>query len=357
MKSMFDIMHFEALGAEADHLVEETQHAEEAGLLPAGLTYIVTPLNLQEYLRENPETILPDIITTKTHSVPPKDYLASSRKSIITRSTGYDHYEAIEDQANIASLRKYCVGSVAQTAIKLMYAAAGLLNQYTANTADFERNRNDSFMELCSDRTATVFGLGNIGKRIYDLAKGNGLNVQAVDIREGVLKEKFKDEEIHFVSKEEAIRSSDIIFCAMNLTRIPGKPGYNVGYFSEELLKKAKRGVIFINVTRGEIAPESVLLKLYKEGQIGGIGLDVFSEESALSDALRGRSSYTDEDIEAAEEMIRMSEARTANIYVQPHQAFNSDKAAENKAHNTIEHVVYWYQHGKNGFEEQLPYY
>lgn len=357
MRSTFDIMHFEALGAEAEHLVEETQHAEAAGLLPAGLTYIVTPLNLQEYLDENPGTVLPDIITTKTHSIPPADYLASSRKNIITRSTGYDHYEAIEDRANIATLREYCVGSVAQTAIKLMYAAAGLLNQYTANTADFERNRNDSFMELCGERTATVFGLGNIGKRIYDLAKGNGLHVQAVDIRENVLREKYKEEEISFVSKEEAIRSSDIIFCAMNLTRSPEKPSYNVGYFSEELLRNAKRGVIFVNVTRGEIAPESVLLNLYKEGQIGGIGLDVFSEESALSDALRGRSSYTDQDIAAAEELIRMAEERTANIYVQPHQAFNSDRAAENKAHNTIEHVVYWFQHGKNGFAEQIPYY
>jgi len=357
MPTTYDIMHFEALGAEAQHLVEETERAKAAGLLPADLRYVVTPLNLQEYLAEHPETVLPDILTTKTHSVPPEDYLSSSRKSIITRSTGYDHYEGIQSRANIASLRRYCVGSVAQTAIKFMYAAAGLLNQYTANTADFERNRNESFMELCKDRTATVFGVGNIGRQIYDLAEANGLRVQAVDVRQEALQAQYGPGAVHFVSPEEAVETSDILFCGMNLTRDPASPYCNVGYFSEGLLRKAKKGVLFINVTRGEIAPESVLLKLYREGQIGGIGLDVFSEESALSDALRGHAGRTDADIEAARELIRMAEDRSANVYVQPHQAFNSDRAAADKAHDTIEHVIYWYQHGKKGFAEQLPYY
>ena len=38
-------------------------------------------------------------------------------------------------------------------------------------------------MELAANRVVTVFGLGNIGKRAFDLARANGLTVQAVDIR------------------------------------------------------------------------------------------------------------------------------------------------------------------------------
>ena len=65
-----------------------------------------------------------------------------------------------------------------------------------------------------------------------------------------------------FVTKDEAIETSDVIINAMNLTRIKGSPYYNENYFSYDYLSRAKKGLIFINVTRGEIAPEPVLLKL-----------------------------------------------------------------------------------------------
>jgi D-lactate dehydrogenase len=48
---------------------------------------------------------------------------------------------------------------------------------------------------------------------------------------------------------------------------------------------------------------------------------------------------------------------RSANIYVQPHQAFNSDIAARNKARETIVYIAAWYKNDKKHFDEQLPYY
>lgn len=356
MSQQYDIIHFEALGAEAEHLHSETARAQREGLLPPDLKYLVTQKNVQEYIKQHSDTVLPDIITTKTHSVLPEEYLSGTKKSIITRSTGYDHYETIVECANITSLRNYCVNSVAQTAIKLMYAAAGMLNQYTVNTGSFERNQNASFMEFGSQRVAAVFGVGNIGKRIYELCQANGLTTLAVDARMEDLKARYGDS-FTFTTKEDALRRSDIIINAMSLSRNPESPFYNIGYFSEEDLSKTKKGLIFVNITRGEIAPESVLLKLYKEGQIRGIGLDVFSEESALSDVLKHHAGTEDPDVLAAEELIRMAEERTANIYVQPHQAFNSDLAAEEKARDTIQHVVEWYKNNKARFDEQIPYY
>lgn len=182
----YDVIHFEALGEEAHHLREETEAAQAKGLLPRDLRYLIVPDALQDFLAQHPDETLPPLITIKTHSVPPQDYLASDpKKSIITRSAGYDHLESLADVSNITSLRNYCVNAVAQTAIKFLYATAGLLNQYTVNTATFERNKTDSFMELAANRVVTVFGLGNIGKRAFDLARANGLTVQAVDIRAG----------------------------------------------------------------------------------------------------------------------------------------------------------------------------
>ncbi|OPX94798.1 MAG: Glycerate dehydrogenase [Syntrophorhabdus sp. PtaB.Bin006] len=351
----YDIIHFEALGPEAKHLEEQILSAKEQKKLSENHTYLITSDNVQVFLKEHPDISLPEIITTKTHSVLPESYLAGGRKSIITRSAGYDHFEHLTNKANIASLREYCVNAVAQTAIKFLYVTAGLFNHYAKNMETFDRNNSDAFMELDQNRTLTVFGVGKIGKRIHELAEANGLTAQGVDIRQEELHRLYSGT-VRFVSKEEAIGSSDIIINAMNLTKNKESRFYNVGYFSREYLSKAKGKLTFINVTRGEIAPESVLLDLYSSGKIAGIGLDVFANESEFARLLLGEP-VTGADLVAAHTMVKKSLERSANIYVQPHQGFNSDIAAKTKAVEAIKHVVSWYKNEGKCFDEQLPYY
>lgn len=352
----YDTIHFEALGPEAVHLEEEIKKAIERKEIPVQHTYLITPKNVQEFLRDDPSVTLPDIITTKTHSVLPDQYISSGRKSVITRSAGYDHFEHLTDRVNIASLREYCVNAVAQTAIKFLYAAAGELNHYTVNTATFERKDSRAFMELEKNRVCTIFGVGRIGKRTYELAEANGLTVQGVDIRQDELTALYGGS-VRFVSKEEAILTSDIIINAMNLTRNKDSRFYNVGYFSKAYLSQAEKDLIFINVTRGEIAPESVIADLYRAKKITGIGLDVFSNESQFAALLNKQGNVTDPDVLAASGLVEKAIDRSSNIYVQPHQGFNSDIAALAKAVETIKHVAAWYRNGGQRFDEQLPYY
>lgn len=354
-ETQYDIIHFEALGPEAEHLKEEISKAKETGQLPRDHQYLITPSNVQEFLAEQPETYLPAIITTKTHSILPETYLKDSKKSVITRSAGYDHFEHLAETVNIASLREYCVNAVAQTAMKFLYAAAGELNHYTENTRTFERKNSNAFVELDKHLVLTVYGVGKIGKRICELAGANGLTVQGVDIRQEELTSLYGNT-VRFVSKDEAIASSHILVNAMNLTRNKDSRFYNIGYFSEEYLSRGRPGLIFINVTRGEIAPESGLLKLYKSGRIRGMGLDVFTNESEFSRLMNGAEAKGT-DLQAAETLVRMALDRTGNIYVQPHQGFNSDIAAKTKAVEAIKHVVSWYKNSGKCFDEQLPYY
>jgi D-lactate dehydrogenase len=352
----YDIIHFEALGPEAQHLVEETSKAQRNKQLPEDFAYLITPSNVQDFLRENPGTALPDIVTTKTHSILPETYFAGIKKSVVTRSAGYDHFEDLAEKANIASLREYCVNAVAQTTMKFLYAVAGELNHYAKNTETFERNNARAFTELGKHRILTVFGVGKIGKRIYELAGLNGLTTQGVDIREEYLDNLYRGS-VHFVSREKAAGSSDVIINAMNLTRNKQSSMYNVGYFSKEYLSQAKDGLIFINVTRGEIAPESGLLELYMSGKIRGIGLDVFTNESRFAKILADDNMVIEADHYAAKIMVKKSIERSANIYVQPHQGFNSDIAAGTKAAESIKHVISWYKNKGKCFDEQLPYY
>lgn len=93
---------------------------------------------------------------------------------------------------------------------------------------------------------------------------------------------------VRFVSREEAVRSSHIMVNAMNLTKNKKSRFYNIAYFSKDYLSRAKDLLIFINVTRGKIAPEKGLLELYLSGKIAGLGLDVFTNESEFAKVLLG---------------------------------------------------------------------
>jgi D-lactate dehydrogenase len=352
----YDIIHFEALGMESQYLEQEIQHSITAGKLPADHSYLVTADTVQDYLRKSSNNSLPEIISLKGHSKIPDWYLEGKKKNIICRAAGYDPVEHLGLTVNLTSLREYCVNAVAQTAIRFLYATTGNLNCYTAATPIFDRKTVPSFLELGPHRTATVFGVGRIGKRIYELLEANGLTAQAVDIREKELSKQYGGS-VRFVSAKEAMATSDIIISGMNLTKDPSHPFYNVGYFSEELFSHATKPLIFINVTRGDIAPEAILLNLYQQGKLTGIGIDAFSEEGEFSDFIKGKTETSNKDHLAGKTLVEMSLSRNENIYVQPHQGFNSDIAAGQKAAESIKHLIYWYAHGKKGFFEQIPYY
>lgn len=351
----FDILFFEALGEENEHLKEGLEQAKRAGTLPASLTYLITTETLQDYLAAHPETELPDILSIKTHSVPPREWYENApKKSILSRSAGYDHIEALQDRVNCTSLRRYCVNAVAETALKFVFAACGNLNEYQKNTATFERNRCLSFKEL-SGLKAAVFGVGKIGSRVYEMLKGLGLTTVGVDIRAKELAAEYGGR-VDFAELKDVF-DADIVVNCMNYTKNPASRFYNEGYFSREILSSFKPGFVFVNVTRGEITDEAALLDLYQKGAIFGIGLDTFSHEAEISRILNGAKKPETETEKAQAELIRLALSREGNIYTQPHQGFNSDIAAADKAAETIRHLEAYYRNGCRGFDSQLPYY
>lgn len=352
---MYDVIHFEALGEEWQHLEMEVEIAIQEGRLPNGFSQLITQQTLQQFIDENPSHPLPRLITIKTHSIIPREWIDSSPiGGVVTRSAGYDHLESLASRAHIASLREYCVQAVAQTALKLLLAAAGRLNDYTTLTDRFDRKSAPSFMELCKERRAAVFGVGRIGRAIHDLLRSVGLDVVGVDIRQKELSALYGPS-VTFLPPREAMESADIVINGMNLTRDPQSPFHNLGYFSDQFLDLATRPIIFINVTRGEIAPEEVLLKRYNQGKIIGIGLDVFSEETGLAVLLA--ADKRDDRHAASRELIRRAMRREGNIYVQPHQGFNSDRAARQKALETVRHLEAWFRNDCRRFDDELPYY
>jgi D-lactate dehydrogenase len=121
----------------------------------------------------------------------------------------------------------------------------------------------------------------------------------------------------------------------MNLTE------ENHRYFSYEILSRSRAGVIFVNIARGELSPLKDLLRLLKEGHLGGVGLDVFEDEGNLALALRSERASETDFVGVVREMLKYP-----NVIMTPHNAFNTLEAIKRKTQMTIDQILYFLKHG-----------
>ncbi len=120
-----------------------------------------------------------------------------------------------------------------------------------------------------------IVGLGRIGKAIAHRAEAFGMQVCYYSPR-------VKDDVYyrHYDNLVELARDVDILAPV-----IPGGP-QTQGLINREVLSALGSSSYFINVSRGSVVDEPVLVELLKEGAIAGAGLDVFSDEPNVPKAL-----------------------------------------------------------------------
>ena len=288
---------------------------------------------IQECNDEQPPAKL---ISTRTQSIIPIEW-SNNLSGILSRSTGFDHLtdyqKKIKNNVSFGYLPHYCQRAVAEHAMMLWMSLLRKLPQQIHNFSSFNRNGLTGFE--CKNKTILIVGVGNIGCEILKIAKALEMKALCVDID-------IKYPEENYVRIDEGISQADIIVCAMNLTKD------NIGYFNYDLLKKAKRNAIFINVSRGEFSPASILLKLMNENHLGGIGLDVYNQEKELAVSLRENKNSSHPEVIATIELNKKS-----NVIFTPHNAFNSHEAVERKAQQSIEQIEYFLENKK--FKWQVP--
>lgn len=124
-------------------------------------------------------------------------------------------------------------------------------------------------------QTMGVIGFGDIGKSCAKLAKAYGMKVLGVrrnpDPR---VREQYADKVFGVEGIAEVMQQSDYLVVAMPLTP------ETKGLLSADVLKQAKKGMVFINVGRGALVDETALISMLEDGtQIVGAALDVFTVE------------------------------------------------------------------------------
>jgi D-lactate dehydrogenase len=270
------------------------------------------------------------LISIRTQSTIPASW-ATKLAGILTRSTGYDHLEKYQGQGNYnlpcGHLPPYCSRAVAEQAMLLWMALLRNLPGQLENFAGFNRDGLTGWE--CEHKTLLVVGVGNIGYEVVKIGQGLGMKVIGVDIVES-------HPLVKYVTIDQGLSQADIIVCAMNLTVD------NRHYFNYHLLKQARPGVIFVNISRGQQSSAADLLRLLDEDHLGGVGLDVFNHESELANSLRDGRGSDDEEVVNTLEL-----AGRPNVICTPHNGFNTHEAISRKAKLSIEQIDHFLRKGE----------
>ena len=125
--------------------------------------------------------------------------------------------------------------------------------------------------KMLNQQTVCVLGFGNIGSRIGKLIAAFGAKVIAVDdlaTAGNVATEVFKNADI-----QTALHKADVVICTIPLT------DSTRGMISDKLFAAMKDGVIFVNMSRGEVVDEDAAWKALQSGKLGAFGADVWWKE------------------------------------------------------------------------------
>lgn len=173
----------------------------------------------------------------------------------------------------------YSTESVAQHTFALLFYLMEKLRYYD----DYVKNENyvnDSmfthfdhrFNEL-SGKTWGIIGLGNIGRRVADIAKCFGCRVIYFSTSG-----KNNQKGYNRVSFDKLLEQSDIVSVHAPLT------DDTLGLMNREAFARMKQGAVFLNLGRGPIVDEAALTEALNTGMIAAAGLDVLSQEPMSED-------------------------------------------------------------------------
>lgn len=132
--------------------------------------------------------------------------------------------------------------------------------------------RGPTPLEELAGKTLLIVGLGGIGTEIARRAAGFGMRVIATDPK--VLERPLFVAELHRpAALDGLLPSADVVASAAPLTPLTRK------LFDASAFSRMKRGVVFINVSRGGLCETDALVAALDGGQVSAAGLDVTDPE------------------------------------------------------------------------------
>ena len=212
---------------------------------------------------------------------------APKLKLVCVTATGTNNLDKeFLDARSIAwrNVAGYSTENVAQHTFALLFSLLEKMSYYDAyvKSGRYENDRmfthfSNVFHELCGS-TWGIIGLGNIGRRVADIAKAFGCRVIYYSTSG-----KHEEEGYERVDLDMLLKTSDIVSVHAPLNE------NTLDLMDKEAFAKMKNSAIFINVGRGPIVVEEDLADALEKGEIAAAGLDVLRQEPMASDNPLGR--------------------------------------------------------------------
>lgn len=203
--------------------------------------------------------------------------LPSTVRALATYSVGTDHIDLEAARGRglaVFNTPGVLANSVAENAIFLMLGAA----RRATENIELLRSRNWKGwnptqvlgVELAG-RTLGVLGLGDIGRRIASRAEALGMKIHYCN-RNPHPEAKAKGW-AYRSSAAELVADCDVLMVACPST------AETRGLVDAALLRRARPGLIVVNIARGDIVEDDALIGALEKGQVRAAGLDVFAGE------------------------------------------------------------------------------
>ena len=207
---------------------------------------------------------------------------AKNLKLVCVTATGTNNLDKeYLAERNIAwrNVAGYSTESVAQHTFSLLFYLLEKMSYYD-DYVKTEKYVNDAMFTHFSNvfhelhgMTWGIIGLGNIGRRVADLAKLFGCHVIYYSASG-----KNQQEGYEQVDLDTLLKESDIVSVHAPLNE------NTLNLMDSEKFKKMKKSAIFLNVGRGPIVVEQDLADALETGEIAAAGLDVLREEPMAED-------------------------------------------------------------------------
>jgi glycerate dehydrogenase len=210
----------------------------------------------------------------------------------------------------------YCADAVAQ------FVFAGLLHvleDLGPYLAAVKANRWAEAPDYCfflhrhtelAEKTIAIFGVGNIGRRVADIARAFGMRVLSAAVPGGTSEDR--------VPLEQALAEADVVSLHCPLTE------RTRGLVDRKFLESMKPGAILVNTSRGALVDEAALLDALPRGKPGAVLLDVLGEEPPPRD----------------HPLLDPRAAWAGRVFVTPHIAWGKVEARRRLIHLVTENLA-----------------
>ncbi len=255
-------------------------------------------------------------------------------KFISTRSTGFDHIDIKECKKRgikVSNIPSYGENTVAEHTFAL------ILNISRKLCESFRRTRDENFSPEgltgfdLKDKTLGIIGCGNIGQHVARIAKGFEMDV--------IVSDPNKDHKLakkigfRYVTLNSLLKNSDIISL-----HAPHNP-HTHHLINQKNILKIKKGAVLINTARGGLIDTKALIRALNKKIISAAGLDVLEGECFVKEEKELLHPEFMKNCDIKTILADHILLKKPNVYITPHNAFNSKEALLRILDTTIENI------------------